>query len=371
MINPEFVKKLQTERETSALIQEENYWQAVLAKDTGMDGVFFFAVKTTGVFCKPSCPCRRPLRRNVVFYADLQDAVRDGFRPCLRCHPLKAAGFEPHSEVIGEVCRYIEQNPDGPVSLQALATHAGMSPFHLQRIFKAALGISPREYADACRVKLVRTELRSSDSVTRALYDAGYSSSSRLYENAGAHLGMTPATYRKGGAGASIRYTVTDSPLGRMLVAATEKGVCMISFGESDKRLHESLKHEFPAATIVRDESTLLPWIATLNEHLEGRQIDPNLPLDVRATAFQRRVWEFLRAIPYGTTMTYSGIARQLGNSKAMRAVARACATNPVSIAIPCHRVLREDGHLGGYRWGIERKEKLLRKEREQAPTEK
>jgi AraC family transcriptional regulator, regulatory protein of adaptative response / methylated-DNA-[protein]-cysteine methyltransferase len=275
---------------------------------------------------------------------------------------------DPHAETIREVCRYIEANLEGPLGLADLGRHVGLSPHHLQRTFKRLTGISPRQYAEACRLGRLKARLRETNTVTTAMYEAGYGSSSRLYERAAAQLGMTPGAYRRGGRGMQIRYTIADSPLGRLLLAGTEKGVSALYLGDADGILEEALKREYAAAMIRREDAGLGPWLEPVLEHLRGRLPHLELPLDVQATAFQWRVWQELRKIPYGSTRTYTEVAKALGQPTAARAVARACATNPVSVVIPCHRVVREDGNLAGYRWGLGRKKTLL--EREQQPTE-
>jgi AraC family transcriptional regulator of adaptative response/methylated-DNA-[protein]-cysteine methyltransferase len=340
------------------MLDEQLWWEAVLAKDRRMDGSFFYAVTSTGVYCRPSCPSRRPRRGNVLFFRAAADAEQAGYRPCRRCQPRAEQLTD-----IKRACHYIEEHIDERITLSELASQAGLSPFHLQRKFKAALGLTPREYADACRARLLKERLRAAPSVTAAIYDAGYGSSSRVYERSGA-LGMTPAEYRKGGVDARIDFTTSASPLGRMLVAATERGVCSIRFGDSDDALEANLRQEFPAARIRRSQSALRKWTGALLHHLRGADVPLKLPLDIRATAFQRKVWDHLRAIPAGATESYSQVAAAVGDPKAARAVARACASNPVAIAIPCHRVIRENGALGGYRWGIERKQALLARER-------
>jgi AraC family transcriptional regulator of adaptative response/methylated-DNA-[protein]-cysteine methyltransferase len=342
---------------------ERKWWQAVLARDTAQDGKFVFAVSSTGVFCRPSCAAKRPRRENVTFYRRAEDAERAGYRPCLRCRP-KAATGNPQLEAVKRICRYIEQHLDEPVTLSRLARVFGQSPFHLQRTFKAVLGVTPRAYADSCRMNQLKRNLQAGHSVTRAMYDAGYGSSSRLYERTASQLGMTPDKYRRGAVAASIRYTIAESPLGRMLVAATEKGVCAIQFADSEDELLEGLKHEFPFANRKRDDDGLRVWKDALVQRLSGQKRNSSLPLDIQATAFQRRVWEHLQSIPYGATRSYRQVAKAIGEPKAVRAVARACASNRLAVAIPCHRVVREDGGLGGYRWGVERKEALLELER-------
>jgi len=249
------------------------------------------------------------------------------------------------------------------MTLDRLGKQFHQSPFHLQRRFKAVLGITPREYADSCRLKMLKRNLQSGDSVTRAMYDAGYGSSSRLYEKTASRLGMTPDKYRRGAIAAAIRYTCAESPLGRMLIAATERGICSIQFARTDGELIEGLKREFPFATRKTDDGGLRSWAGALLKHMRGKDLDSSLPLDIRATAFQRRVWTYLQSIPFGSTQSYSEVAQGIGRPSATRAVARACATNPVAMAIPCHRVVRQDGSMGGYRWGIERKKALLEME--------
>jgi AraC family transcriptional regulator of adaptative response/methylated-DNA-[protein]-cysteine methyltransferase len=278
--------------------------------------------------------------------------------------PNQAAnGHDPHVELVHRTCRYIETNLEGSLTLAALGAHAGVSPAHLQRLFKRVTGISPRQYADACRLGVLKERLKERRTVTMALYEAGYGSSSRLYERAATQLGMTPATYGRGGRHTSIRYAVGDCPLGRLLLAATDRGICALYLGDRDGPLEEALGREFPAAERRREDG-LRDWLAQLLDHLEGRRPHLELPLDVQATAFQWRVWQELRAIPYGSTRTYTQIAERLGQPTAARAVARACATNPVSVVIPCHRVVRGDGSLGGYRWGLARKRALLDQEK-------
>ncbi len=347
------------------MMNEERYWQAVLSRDHASDGTFVYAVRSTGVYCNPSCPSRRPQREQVVFFAQPAAAEQAGFRPCRRCHPDEASILETQVELVRQVCCYIETHLEEPLTLAALSNHVHMSAYHLQRVFKRVMGITPRQYAEARRLEQFKTQLREGESVTGALYDAGYSSSSRLYERANAQLGMTPTIYRRGGKGMHITYTIVDCPLGRLLVAATEKGICAVSLGDSDAILEAALKEEYPAAEIRRDGDVLDRWINAILDYLRGKQPNLDLPLDVQATAFQWRIWQALQAIPYGSTRSYSEIARAVGEPKAARAVARACATNPAALVIPCHRVVREDGNIGGYRWGAERKRRLLAQEKE------
>ena len=341
---------------------DDRYWEAVVGRDTKLDGEFFFAVSTTGVYCRPSCAARRPRRENVEFFRTPEAAEKAGYRACLRCRPRAFSG-NAESDGAKTICRFIEQHLDEPLTLGRLAKEFHQSPFHLQRRFKAVLGITPREYADSCRLKMLKRNLQAGDSVTRAMYDAGYGSSSRLYERTASQLGMTPDKYRRGAIAATIRYTIADSPLGRMLIAATEKGICAIQFARTDSELLEGLKREFPFAVRRPDDGELQAWVSTLLHHLRGKNLNSSLPLDIRATAFQRRVWAYLQSIPFGETKSYADVAKAIGKPRAVRAVARACATNPVAVAIPCHRVVREDGTMGGYRWGLERKKALLEME--------
>jgi AraC family transcriptional regulator of adaptative response/methylated-DNA-[protein]-cysteine methyltransferase len=338
-------------------------WSAVVARDAAHDGEFVFAVSSTGVYCRPSCSARRPRRENVEFFARPEQAEQAGYRACLRCRPKSFTGNE-QSDTTKAICRFIEQHLDEPLTLARLGKEFRQSPFHLQRRFKAVLGITPREYADSCRLRQLKRGLQAGDNVTRAMYDAGYGSSSRLYERTASQLGMTPDKYRRGSIATNIRYTCADSPLGRMLIAATDRGICSIQFARTDDELLEGLKHEFPFATRKLDDGGLRQWVVTLLQHMQGKDFDAALPLDIRATAFQRRVWTYLQSIPFGETRSYNAVAKAIGQPTASRAVARACATNPVAVAIPCHRVVREDGTMGGYRWGIDRKKTLLEMER-------
>src|SRR5580700_10075583 len=345
-------------------VGEEARWNALSARDSSHDGRFVFAVSSTGVYCRPSCAARRPRRENVQFFLKPEAAEQAGYRACLRCRPKSFSG-NAESDAAKAICRFIEQHLDEPLTLDRLGKEFRQSPFHLQRRFKAVLGITPREYADSCRLRMFKRNLQAGDSVTRAMYDAGYGSSSRLYEKTASQLGMTPDKYRRGAIAAAIRYTCADSPLGRMLIAATERGICAIQFARSDGELIEGLKREFPFATRKSDQAGLQSWVDSLLKHMRGKALDSSLPLDIRATAFQRRVWTYLQSSPFGATRSYSQVAQAIGQPSACRAVARSCATNPVAVAIPCHRVVREDGSMGGYRWGIERKKALLEMERQ------
>lgn len=342
----------------------EELWRAVVAKDARFDGRFVFAVSSTGIYCRPSCPSRRPQRERVAFFNLPEAAEEAGYRACLRCHPEANNQTDPQVAAVRSACRFIEQHQDEHLNLDLIGAHVGLSSFHLQRTFKRLMGITPKQYAEACRAARFKTGVRQGESVTNAMYDAGYGSSSRLYERSTAELGMTPATYGKGGRGARIDYTIGHSSLGLVLVAATHKGICAVRIGDSEDALESNLRAEFPVAEITRDDQQLHSIVNKILDHLSGKQPHLDLPLDIQATAFQRQVWEALRSIPYGSTRSYSEVAKTIGRPTAVRAVARACATNPVALVIPCHRVIREDQSLGGYRWGLERKKKLLAGER-------
>jgi AraC family transcriptional regulator of adaptative response/methylated-DNA-[protein]-cysteine methyltransferase len=346
---------------------DEQHWQAVLNRDARFDGVFVYAVSSTGIYCRPSCPSRRPRREGVRFFADARDAEQARFRACKRCRPGKADPERLDESLTRRACAAIDAAEGTPLTLTALGATLGVSPGHLQRTFTRTLGITPRQYAAARRAGEVKERLRTGDSIAGALYDAGYGSSSRLYEGASATLGMTPAAYRRGGKGMRISYTIAASQLGRLLVAATPRGVCAVSLGDADTDLEAGLRREYPAAAIGRDDEGLGVWLAAILDHLDGRLPVLNLPLDLQGTAFQWRVRALLQAIPYGETRSYGELARELGNPGAARAVARVCATNPVALAIPCHRVVRGDGDEGGYRWGVQRKHALLAREQEHA----
>jgi len=343
---------------------DEQLWQAVVSKDARFDGQFVFAVSSTGVYCRPSCPSRRAHRERVRFFDLPEAAEQAGFRACLRCQPQRARVLDPQMELVQRVCALLNSSDSETVKLAELASHAGVSVFHLQRTFKRVMGISPRQYLAARRFGNFKALVRKGDSVTTALYESGFNSSSRLYEYASEELGMTPATYSRGGRGVNINYTTIASSMGRLLVAMTERGVCAVRMGNTDAELEKDLREEFPHAEIKRDDSALREQVQKILSHLDNNEPRLDLPLDIRATAFQRQVWDKLRAIPYGQTVSYGDVAKALGKPGAVRAVGRACATNPVALVIPCHRVVREDQSLGGYRWGLDRKKKLLQKER-------
>jgi AraC family transcriptional regulator of adaptative response/methylated-DNA-[protein]-cysteine methyltransferase len=349
----------------STPVLDNRQWEAVLARDARSDGRFVYAVRSTGIYCRPSCPSRRPKRESVEFFGGPDAAEIAGFRECRRCRPRAGAPRPPGIEHVRKAAAFIAAHTDAPVTLAQLASHVGTSPFHLQRTFSRLLGVSPRAYQDALRAKRFRDDLRHGKPLTGAMYDAGYGSSSRVYEGRPIGRGMTPAEYRRGARGASIAYTIVDSSLGRMLVAGTDKGLCSVKLGERDGALEQDLRSEYPSATIRREDGAFAEWVGTLVGHLDGGTPALDLPIDVKATAFQWKVWRYLQSIPYGETRTYSAVAKALGHPAATRAVARACATNHVCLVIPCHRVVQKDGGLGGYRWGTERKRRLLQKERQ------
>jgi AraC family transcriptional regulator of adaptative response/methylated-DNA-[protein]-cysteine methyltransferase len=339
-------------------------WAAVLSRDRAADGRFVFAVLTTGIYCRPSCPARRPLRQNVRFFADVRSAEVAGFRACLRCRP--AAAGNPRAAWIGRVARKIEEARGRGVTLAELARGAGVSPDHLQRTFKAALGMSPRQYAEAIRFGSLKQHLRGGKTVSEATYEAGFGSGSRVYEKAGRALGMTPAAYGRGGLGMSLAFATAATSLGRLLVAATARGICAVYLGDDDDALAADLGREYPKAKRVARGPLLQRWLDGVVAVVEGRR-SADLPLDVAGTAFQWKVWQALRAIPRGQTRSYAEIAEAVGAPRSARAVARACATNRISVIVPCHRVVGADGSLSGYRWGVEKKKMLL--DRESART--
>lgn len=337
-------------------------WRAVLARDAGHDGRFVYAVTSTGVYCRPSCPSRRPRRERVMFFDTPGDAEHAGFRPCKRCAPSHG-GPPAATKRILEARAVIDANLDVPIPLAALARRVGLSAYHFQRTFKRLVGVTPREYQKGRRLERVKKHLRNGGNVTDATYEAGYGSGSRLYEQSDAYLGMTPGTYQQGGKGMSIRYTVVESPVGRVLCAYTDRGVCAVMVGKRERTLERELRHEFPRAAIDRDDRSASRHVDAVRRCAEGRPVGGDLPLDVRATAFQWKVWRALQEIPHGTTRSYKEVARRIGQPRAVRAVARACATNPVALVVPCHRVVRADGALSGYRWGVDVKRRLLENE--------
>ena len=337
-------------------------WAAVVARDPKADGKFFYSVKTTGVYCRPSCAARTARPENVAFHLTAADAKQAGFRPCKRCKPDQPPLAEHHTNKVAELCRLIE-NAEQVMSLEELANQAGLSAYHLHRVFKAVTGLTPRAYAAAHRAKRVRTELGRSGTVTDAIYGAGYNSNGRFYEESNQVLGMTPTNYRAGGANTEIRFAIGECSLGSILVAASERGVCAILLGDDPDQLARDLQDRFPRAELMGGDAGFEQLVAKVVGFVEAPRLGLDLPLDVRGTAFQQRVWQALRQIPAGETVSYTEVAKRIGSPKSVRAVAQACAANALAVAIPCHRVVRNDGGLSGYRWGVERKRALLGRE--------
>jgi AraC family transcriptional regulator of adaptative response/methylated-DNA-[protein]-cysteine methyltransferase len=342
-------------------METEVLWRAVESKDARFDGAFVFGVKTTGIFCRPSCRARKPKRENVEFFDGIQGAELQGFRACLRCKPKLKNAVNPQIEMVLRACELMQEEFE--LTLDDLSSELDLSASHFQRTFKQIVGVSPKKYAEAKRMEKFKDELRSGSDVVTAMYEAGYGSSSRLYEKASENLGMTPATYKKGGKGMNINYIITDCELGKLLVARTPRGICSVTFGDSREKLAADLAAEFPNAEIIKDDRDLKTAVDAILKYLAGKNKRLILPLDLKATAFQMQVWDFLRKIPYGETRSYSEVAAELGDKKKVRAVAQACAKNRVAVVIPCHRVIASNGKPSGYRWGIERKKKLLLKE--------
>ena len=345
-------------------LQEEARWHAVVAKQAEADGRFVYAVVTTGIYCRPSCSSRQPARRNVRFYETITEAKQAGFRACLKCGGQPRGGDDRHLTAVRRACGEIEAAEDQAPSLDALAQATGLSPPHLHRVFKKTMGITPRQYWDSIRLTRLKENLLSGEAVAPALYGAGYVSSSRLYEKSDGQLGMTPASYGRGGAGAVIAYASRPSALGLVFVGATAKGVCFVSLGDAEAALVTTLQDDFPDAEMHRDDAGLSQMLNHVAAHLEGREPNVRLPLDVPATAFQRQVWQALSDIPYGETRSYSELAAAIGKPGAPRAVGRACGSNPVALLVPCHRAIGASGRLTGYRWGLKRKKALLDQER-------
>ncbi len=342
-------------------MNEEIFWRAVKENDKRFDGVVFTCVTSTKIFCKPSCTARLPKRENVFFVDTQKSAENKGFRACLRCRPNDINGVDDQVKTVVKACELMETAEDG--SLESLAEKLNLSASHFQRTFKKIIGISPKKYSEKRRLEKFKSEIKKGSEVTEAMYEAGFGSSSRLYEKASDNLGMTPATYKKGGTGARISFAVADCTLGQLLVARTEKGLCGLKFGDKEQYLVKDLEAEYPNAEINRDNKGLKKFIEVIIGYLNGKRQKLDLPLDVYATAFQMRVWDALRKIPYGETLSYSEVAEKIGNKKAVRAVASACAKNQVALVIPCHRVIGSDGKMSGYRWGIERKKQILETE--------
>jgi AraC family transcriptional regulator, regulatory protein of adaptative response / methylated-DNA-[protein]-cysteine methyltransferase len=342
--------------------ENDSRWAAVAARDARADGQFYYSVATTGVYCRPSCAARRARPENVRFHATREEAEKAGFRPCKRCRPDQPSLTEQHASTIASICRLIEQSEEPP-SLETLAKQAGLSLYHFHRVFKTITGVTPREYAAAHRGIRVRNRLDVSPTVTQAIYDAGYNSNGRFYETSNDVLGMTPSNYRAGGASIEIRFAVGECSLGSILVARSELGICAILLGSDPDALARELQDKFPNAKLIGGDTEFEQLVARVVGFIETPAMGLDLPLDVRGTAFQHRVWQALRKIPAGATLSYTEIANSLGSPKSVRAVAQACAANMLAVAIPCHRVVRNDGALSGYRWGVERKRALLDRE--------
>jgi AraC family transcriptional regulator of adaptative response/methylated-DNA-[protein]-cysteine methyltransferase len=351
-----------TNSRSPAAAMNDPRWEAVVARDAKADGQFFYSVRTTGVYCRPSCAARTPRPENVAFHSTAIEAQRAGFRACLRCKPNEPSLAARHAALVAQVCRILESSEQLP-SLAELAQRAQLSAFHLHRVFKAITGLTPKAYATAHRAKRMREELVRASTVTDAIYEAGYNSGGRFYAEADDVLGMTPTRYRAGGADTEIRFAIGQCSLGAILVARSDRGVCAISMGDDPDALVRDLQDRFPKASFVGGDIEFEQWVAQVIGCVEAPGLGLDLPLDVQGTAFQRRVWQALRTIPAGKTASYSDIANRIGAPKAMRAVAQACASNALAVAIPCHRVVRSDGTLSGYRWGVERKRALLARE--------
>jgi len=348
-------------------MESDVLWQAIRRRDPRFNGAFVFGVRTTGIFCKPSCTAKAARRENVVFFDEAGAAIDAGFRACLRCKPASSSDGDPQVETVINACRLLNSSEE--MSIEAVAAELGLSTSHLQRTFKEIMGVSPKRYAEAKKMERFKDELRSGSDVTTAMYEAGYGSSRGLYEKAAGGIGMTPATYKKGGKGMRICFVVTDCELGKLLVARTSRGVCSVTLGDSYDALAAGLGKEFPQAEIVQDpngDAELSAAVRAILEYMSGRQRRLILPLDLQATAFQLQVWEFLQKIPYGETRSYTEVAEALGDRKKVRAVARACASNRIAMVIPCHRVVASTGELSGYRWGVSRKKTLLEREKGQ-----
>jgi AraC family transcriptional regulator of adaptative response/methylated-DNA-[protein]-cysteine methyltransferase len=349
-------------RNDSAEVINDPRWIILQSRDPAADGEFVYAVRSTGIYCRPTCPSRLAKPENIAFYANPASAEQAGFRPCLRCKPQQCSMAEEQAAMVTRLCRFIEAAATLP-TLNELARHAGMSTYHLHRIFKAVTGLTPFSYARAHRAGRVRRELEDGGSVTQAIYDAGFNASGSFYEESAHLLGMTPSRYRAGGAGADIRFAVAECSLGCVLVAQSEKGICAILLGDDPEVLVNDLKQRFHAANLLGGDSDFEETVVRVISYVNAKNPLMDLPLDIRGTAFQRRVWEVLRTIPAGQTLSYSEVAGRIGAPQACRAVAQACAANALAVVIPCHRVVRSDGGLSGYRWGVERKRALLERE--------
>lgn len=351
-----------TTRQTVSSPRDDARWNAVRRRDRAADGTFVYSVRTTGVYCRPSCAARLPRRENVAFHETCAAAERAGFRPCKRCRPSEPARADRQAAAVAAACRLIEEAEEVP-SLDTLAQAADMSRFHFHRVFKAVTGVTPKAYAETHRGNRVRAELAARDTVTQAIYGAGFNSGSRFYAASSGLLGMTPTEFRAGGSGNVIRFAVGECSLGAILVAATDKGVCAIEFDDDPERLVRNLQDRFPNARLVGGDEAFEQLVAKVVGFVDAPARGLDLPLDIRGTAFQRRVWDAIRDIPAGSTASYAEIARRIGTPKAVRSVAQACASNAIAVAIPCHRVVRTDGSVSGYRWGVARKRALLARE--------
>jgi len=362
MSTPVNIETLGNIETLAAATMNDSRWAAVVTRDPAADDTFFYSVKTTGVYCRPSCAARLARPENVRFHATSADAERAGFRPCKRCKPNERPLLEQHAVRVAQICRLIEGAETVP-GLGELARHAGLSPYHFHRVFKAVTGLTPRAYAAGHRAKRVRSELGRSGTVTEAIFEAGYGSNARFYEKSAELLGMTPSAYRAGGANMEIRFAIGECSLGTILVAASERGVCAIFLGSDPDGLARELQDKFPRARLLGGDKEFERIVAKVVGFVEAPGLGLDLPLDVRGSAFQQRVWQALRKIPAGSTASYTQIAKEIGSPHSVRAVAQACAANVLAVAIPCHRVVRNDGALSGYRWGVERKRALLERE--------
>lgn len=345
--------------------EDTDCWQSVLSRDANADGLFVYGVTSTGIYCRPSCPSRKPGRDRVEFFDLPEAAEANGYRSCKRCRPHDIPAIHPEAELIRKACNLIEQADEEMPDLGIIAAHVGLSPHHFQRRFKKLMGITPRQYTEAIKLTRLKNGIREGESLSAAVYGAGFGSSSRVYEKSDQYFGMTPATYARGGQGAEIIYTITDCSLGRIIIGATAKGICFVGLGDNDQELARELASDFPQASRVRDDQALKEMVIPVLDHMEGREPHLDLPVDIRGTAFQWQVWEALREIPMGETRTYKDIALRLGRPKSARAVGRACALNPVSLVVPCHRAVGSDGSLTGYRWGKHRKQQLIKTEKD------
>lgn len=356
------MNKAANNAQLAATTESDSRWAAVAARDPKADGTFYYSVKTTGVYCRPSCAARLARPENIQFHATCKDAEKAGFRACKRCKPNQASLVEQHAAKIAAACRLIESAEEAP-NLEQLANYTGLSVFHFHRVFKAITGLTPKHYAAAHRAKRIRGKLSKSSTVTEAIYDAGYNSNGRFYETSNDVLGMTPSNYRAGGASTEIRFAVGECSLGSILVAKSERGICAILLGDDPDALTRDLQDQFPQANLIGGDVEFEQLVSKVVGFVEAPALGLDLPLDVRGTAFQQRVWQALQKIPAGSTASYTDIANRIGLPKSVRAVAQACGANTLAVAIPCHRVVRSDGALSGYRWGVERKRTLLERE--------